>query len=112
MNGDMKIGIMRFNLLLFYLSPLFLFSATDDSHDDSGDAIDDDNDPHLIHIGNVGRDSCTVDKQMNVSFAGVPVICGDTYFLAGFDNAPKIILNRANIVSSIKGSWIFYYLIF
>jgi len=96
MGRNLKIGIARFVLVFlfnFYLTIIPL-SATEDS----GDAIDDDNDPHLIHIGNVDRDSCTVDKQMNVSFAGVPVICGDTYFLAGFDNAPKIILNRANVV--------------
>lgn len=63
----------------------------------SSDVIDDADDEHLIHIGRVDEDSCTVDKQMNVSYSKVPLACGETYYLAGFDSEPKLVLNRANV---------------
>ena len=74
-----------------------LFSSVDKINS-SNDAINDDDDEHLVHIGNIDKDSCTVDKEMEVNFAGVTILCGENYFLAGFDKEPKIVLSRANIV--------------
>ena len=63
------------------------------------DGIDNQDDENLVHIGKIDQDSCTVDKEMGVTFAGVQVVCGENYFLAGFDKKPKVVLNRANVVS-------------
>lgn len=54
-------------------------------------------DDDLINIGNVGEDSCTVDKQIKIAYSGVDIDCGETYHLAGFESHPIIVLNRANV---------------
>ncbi|XP_066924242.1 protein D1-like [Clytia hemisphaerica] len=90
---------MRFST--FCCSLLFVFAINFDldsfvkAHDEDSDGIEEDE--HLVHIGNIDKDSCTVDKEMEVTFAGVTVVCGENYFLAGFNKKPKVVLNRANI---------------
>ena len=91
----------KFTWILLVL--VFLVADTKFVVECSGeDAIDDEDDEHLVHIGNIDTDSCTVDKEMEVAFAGVQVLCGENYFLAGFDKKPTVVLNRANVVSMIE----------
>ena len=91
----------KFTWILLVL--VFLVADTKCVVECSGeDAIDDEDDEHLVHIGNIDTDSCTVDKEMEVTFAGVQVLCGENYFLAGFDKKPTVVLNRANVVSMIE----------
>lgn len=96
---------ISFNSSWFLLLVLLLATTTTDKFilvqcsESDGDAVDDPDDEHLVHIGKIDKDSCTVDKEMEVTFAGVQVLCGENYFLAGFDKQPTVVLNRANVVS-------------
>ena len=93
----MRISTFCFLFVLVNFYSDYFFVKT---HDDDSDGIEEDE--HLVHIGNIDKDSCTVDKEMEITFAGVTVVCGENYFLAGFDKKPKVVLNRANIVSLCK----------
>lgn len=55
----------------------------------------------VYQIDNINSDSCTADKLINVWFAGQSIGCGKEYDLALFSDgkAPKLSLDRANIVS-------------
>ena len=87
-----------YSFWFLFLVTTYKFNLVECSESD-GDAVDDSDDEHLVHIGKIDKDSCTVDKEMEVTFAGVQVLCGENYFLAGFDKKPTVILNRANVVS-------------
>lgn len=55
-------------------------------------------DDDLINIGSVTNDSCTVDKSLTIEYSEIAIECGEVYHLAGFDLAPVLHLNRANVV--------------
>ena len=104
-------AIKRWNFFVLFLLVLmmnncYIMDVCGEEVD--GDAVNDEADEHLVHISKIDKDSCTVDKDMEINFAGVQLLCGDNYYLAGFDKKPTIVLNRANIVSDMwKDSCIF-----
>lgn len=52
----------------------------------------------FINIGSITNDTCTVDKTLTIEYGEVNVICGEIYHLAGFEMAPVVHPNRANVV--------------